>query len=151
MDSRDEERLYSLEQVREVLEGLPHFREIGLRLTEISRGRCVIRLEQDPRLVGNPDTGVVHGGVITTILDSAGGAAALTLVDKGLTLATLDLRIDYLRMAAPNHAIVGRAECYKRAKSVAFVRGTALCDDAEEPVASFSAAFVVGSVGFSLG
>jgi uncharacterized protein (TIGR00369 family) len=145
----DEEDLYPLGQVRETLEGLPHFRELGLAVSEFERGRCTLRIDPSPLLIGNPDTGALHGGVITTLLDSAGGAAAFSVVRRKQTVATLDLRIDYLRTAAPDRAIYGRAECYRLTRSVAFVRGVAFCD-AKKPVANFAAAFAVGSVGFSI-
>lgn len=144
----EEDRLYPLESVRQTLESLPHFRELGIQIVDLGRGICVAQLEASPRLVGNPETGVVHGGVITTLLDSVGGAAAFSVILKGQTVATLDLRIDYLRMSEPGQAIFGRAECYRLSRSVAFVHATAYCR-AEEPLAQCAATFMVGSVGFS--
>ncbi|MBE0617553.1 MAG: PaaI family thioesterase [Proteobacteria bacterium] len=149
MGRNEENDLYPIEQVREVLEGLPHFRELGIILVEIKRGSCTARLDAAPRLAGNPETGAVHGGVITTLLDSVGGAAAFSIIRRDQTVATLDLRIDYLRASEPGQAIYGRAECYRLARSVAFVRGTAYCKEAE-PLAQCAATFMVGSVGFSL-
>ncbi len=149
MGRTDEHDLYSLEQVRQVLEGLPHFRELGITLVELTRGRCLARLDASPRLAGNPETGAVHGGVITTLLDSVGGAAAFSSIRQGQTVATLDLRIDYLRASEPGRAIFGQAECYRLARSVAFVRGTAYCEETD-PIAQCAATFMVGSVGFSL-
>ncbi len=146
----EEDDFYPLAQVRQVLEGLPHFRELGITLVELTRGTCTARLDAVPRLAGNPETGAVHGGVITTLLDSVGGAAAFARIRRGQTVATLDLRIDYLRASEPGRAIFGRAECYRLGRTVAFVRGTAYCDEAE-PLAQCAATFMVGSVGFSLG
>lgn len=142
--------LYELTQVRQVLEGLPHFRELGMKITRLERGQCAAHLEYDSRLIGNPDTGVVHGGVITTILDSVGGAAAFSVVEEGRSVATLDLRIDYLKPAEPERTIRGFAECYKLTRNVAFVRGMAYHDDAKDPIANCTASFMVGSVGFTV-
>ncbi|NJD67563.1 MAG: PaaI family thioesterase [candidate division NC10 bacterium] len=144
-----EDDFYPLEQVRQVFESLPHFRELGITLVELTRGSCTARLDPAPRLAGNPETGALHGGVITTLLDSVGGAAAFASVRQGQTVATLDLRIDYLRASEPGRAIFGRAECYRLSRSVAFVRGTAYCEEAE-PLAHCAATFMVGSIGFSL-
>ncbi|MBI5443746.1 MAG: PaaI family thioesterase [Deltaproteobacteria bacterium] len=149
MKVRPEEELYPIDQVRETVGGLPQFQELGIRIVEVGRGVCVARLEPSPRLAGNPETGAVHGGVITTLLDSVGGAAALSVIRAGQSLATLDLRIDYLRMSEPGRAIFGRAECYRLSRSVAFVRGTAYCEETE-PLAHCAATFMVGSVGLSL-
>lgn len=143
--SRDETELYPLEKVRETLEALPHFQELGIRIVEVVRGACTARLEPSPRLVGNPDTGAVHGGVITTLLDSVGGAAAFSAVRLGQTVATLDLRIDYLRAAEPGLDLYGHAQCIKRTRSVAFVRGTAYDRDPEDPFATCIATFMLGA------
>jgi uncharacterized protein (TIGR00369 family) len=131
------------------LESLPHFQELGVRIVEVGRGVCVAQIDPSPRLAGNPETGVVHGGVITTLLDSVGGAAAFSVILRGQSVATLDLRIDYLRASEAGRAIFGRAECYRLSRSVAFVRGTAYCDGAEL-LAQCAATFMVGSVGFTL-
>ncbi|MHB8767213.1 MAG: PaaI family thioesterase [Deferrisomatales bacterium] len=144
-----EPELYPLEQVRQTMTELPHFRELGIRLVELVRGGCTARIEASPRLIGNPDTGAVHGGVITSLLDSVGGTAAFSAVRRGQSVATLDLRIDYLRMSEPGAAIVGRAECYRLSRNVAFVRGDAR-SEGRGPLAHFVATFMVGSVGFSL-
>lgn len=144
-----EEELYPLGQVRQTLEALPHFRELRVQLVELTRGSCVARLDPAPQLVGNPDTGAMHGGVITTLLDSVGGAAVFSVIGRGQTAATLDLRIDYLSMSKPGRVLFGRAECYRLTKNVAFVRGTAYCEG-EEPMAHCAATYMVGSVGFSL-
>ena len=145
----EEDVLYPLDQVRQTLESLPHFQELGIRIVEVGRGVCTAQIDPSPRLAGNPDTGAVHGGVVTSLLDSVGGAAAFSVIRRGQTVATLDLRIDYLRMSDPGRAIFGRAECYRLSRSVAFVRGMAYCDE-EEPMAHCAATFMIGSVGFSL-
>jgi len=150
METEELQGRYPLEQIRGVLEELPHFRELGLRIVDLARGTCVVQLDHDPRLIGNPDAGTVHGGVITTLLDSAGGAAAFSVVAEGQTVATLDLRIDYLRPAKSGAAILGRAECYRKTRTVAFVRGVAYHDTPEDPIANCTACFMVGSVGFSV-
>lgn len=145
----EEDALYPLEQVRQAMETLPHFQELGIRIVEAGRGVCVAQIDPSPRLAGNPETGAVHGGVVTTLLDSVGGAAVFSVIRRGQSVATLDLRIDYLRMSDPRRAIFGRAECYRLSRSVAFVRGMAYCDS-KEPLAHCTATFMIGSVGFSL-
>jgi uncharacterized protein (TIGR00369 family) len=48
-------------------------------------------------LVGNPASGVVHGGVITSIVDTTSAVSVAANMHDYETIATLDLRIDYLR------------------------------------------------------
>jgi acyl-coenzyme A thioesterase PaaI-like protein len=58
-------------------------------------------------------------------------------------IATLDLRIDYLRPAEPPRDVRARAECYKAGKQVAFVRAIAFHDDDQAPIASAAGTFMI--------
>jgi acyl-coenzyme A thioesterase PaaI-like protein len=69
-------------------------------------------------------------------------AAAL---DSFKYIATLDLRIDYMRAAEPGKDVFAKAHCFKVTKNVAFVRAVAYDDDPEDPVAAATAAFMLDS------
>lgn len=120
----------------------PYSRELGLRLHGVEPDWCVIKVLPDERLVGNPTTGVVHGGVITALLDSCYGLAIFVKLDKLRPMATLDLRIDYLKPATPGREIFGGAVCYKLGHELAFVRGAAYHDSPDDPIATSSAIFM---------
>ena len=98
-------------------------------------------------IVGDPDTGVVHGGVITALLDSASGHAVRDEHAGGdeISIATLDLRIDYMRPAEPGKTIYARADCYKTTRNVAFVRAGAFHDDPDDPIATSVGTFMLGT------
>ncbi len=83
----------------EAITGLPFSREIGMRLHRAGDGVAVLSVPYDERLVGDPETGVLHGGVITALLDTAGGWAVMAAAATLRSTATLDLRIDYMRPA----------------------------------------------------
>jgi len=89
--------------------------------------------------------GVVFGGVITTLLDHACGLSVMCSLKEAVGIATLDLRIDYLRAAVPGAELFARAECYKSTGSVAFVRGTAWDADPDDPFATSLATFMLGA------
>lgn len=120
----------------------PYSRELGLRLHGVEPDWCVIKVLPDERLVGNPATRVVHGGVITALLDSCYGLAIFVKLDKLRPMATLDLRIDYLKPATPGREIFGGAVCYKLGHELAFVRGAAYHDSPDDPIATSSAIFM---------
>lgn len=147
--THDEIKRYPLPGIQSILEKLPHIQALGLTAIELNRGSCLFEVQYGPHLVGNLESGVIHGGVITTLMDSAGGAAAFTVVPTGATVATLDLRIDYLKQAQPEKSIRGYAECYRQTQHVVFVKGHAYHDSPDDPIAHFVASFMVGSVGFA--
>ncbi|MCV2868280.1 PaaI family thioesterase [Defluviimonas sp. WL0002] len=127
---------------RQFIEAIPHSRALGMQLEDIGAGRAVIAMDYDPRFVGDPETGVIHGGAVSALMDTCGGAAVMSY--PGVTsTATLDLRIDYMRPATPGQRITARAECYNVTRSVAFVRATAHDDDPDRPVATATGAFTV--------
>jgi uncharacterized protein (TIGR00369 family) len=129
----------------EFVDHVPHCREIGMRCVRVGPCEATLMIPYREELVGDPTRGVVFGGVITTLLDQAGGVATLCSLPEITTIATIDLRIDYLRAAAPGRDLTGRAECIRRTRSVAFVRGTAWDDDPEDPFAICIGTFMLGA------
>lgn len=121
----------------------PHCRGLGFEVVSLEAGVCVAKLPYRPELVGDPVAGVLHGGVVTTLLDSAGGAAVVSALGTPTPLATLDLRIDYLRRQPPHRELFARVECYKRTKHVAFARGIAYDGDESDPVAAMAATYML--------
>lgn len=126
------------------IEALPHAKALGMEVVDIGDGVAEMALPYDARLIGNPKTGVLHGGAVSTLLDSTCGAAVMSHPDHPALTATIDLRIDYMRSAKPGQKITARAECYRVTRSVAFVRASATDGDAANgPVAMATGAFTV--------
>jgi len=128
---------------RQFIEAIPHARELGMTISEIADGKAVISMDYDPRLVGDPETGVIHGGAVSALMDTCAGAAVMAHPAAPVATATLDLRIDYMRTATPGEKITATAECYHVTRSVAFVRATAVDHDADRPVATATGAFTI--------
>lgn len=122
---------------------IPHVGELGIELIEAADGRGLMRLPWRSDLVGNPETGVLHGGVVTTLIDSVCGLACLTALEKPQPIATLDLRIDYLRPATPKRDIFAAAEAYKVTRQVVFLRATAYQDGPDDLVAAAVGTFML--------
>src|SRR5215217_3529850 len=97
----------------------------GLLLDRAAPGEAWASLPYRPVFVGDTATGVLHGGVVTAMLDESCGMAVQLALDGTSAIATLDLRIDYQKPATPGLAIKAHAVCYRTTRSIAFVRATA--------------------------
>ncbi|KPP92538.1 MAG: hypothetical protein HLUCCA08_16605 [Rhodobacteraceae bacterium HLUCCA08] len=128
---------------RQFIEALPFARALGLELTRIGEGEAEITLPWRDDLVGDPEAGVIHGGAVSALMDTCGGAAVMSHADVPAGTATLDLRLDYMRPATPGQALRAVAHCYHVTRSVAFMRAEAFDDDASRPVAAATGAFTV--------
>ncbi len=128
---------------RRFIEALPHSRALGMELVSLCDGHVVMTMPYDPRFVGDPATGVMHGGAVSALMDTASGAAVMSHPAGPVSTATLDLRIDYFRPATPGQPITARADCYHTTRSVAFVRVTATDADESRPVAAATGAFTL--------
>ncbi len=133
----------SLANARLFISALPHARALAMELTELGDGCAVVSMPWDARLVGDPATGVLHGGAVSALMDTASGAAVMCHPAAPVSTATLDLRIDYMRPATTGQPITARAVCHHVTRNVAFVRVTATDADESRPVAMGTGTFTL--------
>src|ERR1700761_7466542 len=117
----------------------------GLQLDRAEPGEAWSSLPYRPAFVGDTETGVLHGGVVTAMLDESCGMAVQLALDGTSAIATLDLRIDYQKPATPGLTIRAHSLCYRVTRSIAFVRSTAYQDSEDDPVATATACFMIGA------
>jgi uncharacterized protein (TIGR00369 family) len=134
---------------RVFIEAIPHAKALGIRLVEIGTAEARMAVGYDARLVGDPETGVLHGGVVTALLDSCCGTAVMVHPTGAIGTATIDLRIDYMRASTPGADLNAHAVCYHATRNVGFVRAVAWEDDEARPVATATGAFTIERAGAS--
>jgi uncharacterized protein (TIGR00369 family) len=118
---------------------------IGLRYVAHGPDWSELAIPYDERLVGDTSTGVLASGPILALMDMATSMAIWIKQQRFRAQATLDLRVDYIRPATPGKAVIGRGECYRITRSVAFVRGQAHDGDPADPVAHVAATYMFTS------
>ena len=123
----------------------PHARYLGIKVVETGPGFAVLMVPYRAELIGDPVRKVVFGGAITTLLDHGSGLAVACALDTFRSIATVDLRVDYLRAATPERDLYARVECYKVTRNIAFVRGIAYDGGPEDPFASCVGTMMLGA------
>ena len=99
-----------LDIVRDVYDNLPFNRHLGLKVEFLEFDRAGFGFTMTDELIGNTVHGILHGGVISTVLDTTGGmiatASALARMQNHpadevrewiARVGTIDMRVDYLR------------------------------------------------------
>lgn len=89
------------------MEDAPFSRLLGMKGEHIEPGRALLSLPVREDFVGDPRRPALHGGVLSALIDTAGGAAAWSALGPGESVSTVDLRVDYLepaRLAGPLRA-----------------------------------------------
>ena len=126
---------------------IPHSQEMGVEVVSAERNKAVLRIPFSEKLIGDPENGIIHAGVLLSLMDSVGGMATFCALPAMEAIATLDLRVDYLKPALAGKDLLAAGECYKLTNSVVFIRGVAYQDDVSDPVASCVATFMRASSG----
>lgn len=115
---------------------------LGLRYTAHGDDWVELELPWRADLAGETGGDTLASGPIVSLMDMASGMSIWQRSGTFVAIATLDLRVDYLRPAHPRRAVVGRAQCYRVTRSAAFVRGVAHDGDAARPVANLAGVFM---------
>ncbi|WP_153915409.1 PaaI family thioesterase [Shewanella sp. TC10] len=125
---------------------LAQCRRLNISVLEASEHHVLLELPYSQDIIGDPDTGVIHGGVVTTLIDTASGTCVVSaILEKYQSLEispTLDLRVDYMKPADPNKPVYAIAECYRLSANVAFTRAIAYQDSVDDPIAHAVGSFM---------
>ena len=117
----------------------------GQQLDRAAPGEAWTSLPFRPVFIGDTERGVLHGGVVTAMLDESCGMAVELALDGTRAIATLDLRIDYQKPAIAGLDVKAHSVCTRVARSIAFVHSTAYQVSEDDPVATATACFMIGA------
>jgi uncharacterized protein (TIGR00369 family) len=123
---------------------IPHGIDLGLCVEKAKHAEVVLRIPYQDLLLGDVDRGLIHGGVMTSVIDSASGLAVFCALPEMEAIATLDLRIDNMRPAVKDKDVYAWAKCYRLTSQIAFVRAVAY-QERDVPLVTSSSAFMRAS------
>lgn len=127
---------------RQFGEQVPHSRDLGVQVVAVEDDQVRMRLAPRPWLLADDDAGEICSSVLYSLADSAAGLAVLAAARNLTPVATLDLRMDYLRPAAGDRALLAVAHCHHLTDDVAFIHCEILSEGQEQPVATGTATFI---------
>ena len=145
-----------LEQLKEIYENImPFDRLLGIHIDSLSLTDIKVRIDMREELIGNVIRRILHGGVISSVLDLTGGLIASVELLKQLEniefgeiekrlarIGTIDLRVDYLR-AGKGDFFTASGSVLRKGNKVAVIR-TELCNDQNLLIAAGTGTYLVG-------
>ncbi|MFP4083635.1 MAG: PaaI family thioesterase [Desulfonatronovibrio sp.] len=87
---------------------IPFNRYLGIKVETASNGLARLFLPYRPEFTGDSRRPALHGGVLSTLIDTCGGMAVWTCCQVEDRIATIDMRVDYLR-PAPQKELVAES------------------------------------------
>jgi uncharacterized protein (TIGR00369 family) len=142
--------------LKEIYErGMPFHRLLKVQITTFTATDVEVRIDMREELVGNFIRGILHGGVISSILDLTGGLVASVELLKHLEgldveelakrmakIGTIDIRVDYLR-PGKGEFFTATGSVLRKGSKVAVVR-TELINDQKVLIAAGTGTYLIG-------
>lgn len=97
--------------------------QLNLGIEKVRQDGVVLRMPFNPDFCADSESTLLHGGMLTALLDSAFGMSNFISIEGLTSIATIDLRVDYLRPPRSRADVLVEAECYRQTRHVAFNSG----------------------------
>lgn len=104
---------------------------------------ALVRMPMRPEFIGDPSQGTLHGGPLTVLLDATFVAATYLALDRPVPIATIDLRIDYLKPVKAGAALYALCRCERITRHIAFLRGHVYVDSPDQTVALAASSYML--------
>lgn len=128
-------------------EQVPHSKDLGMEVLAVETDQVRMRLAPQPWQLSDDGTEDICSSVLYSLADSAAGLAVFAAAQELAPIATLDLRMDYLRPAAIGRALLASAHCRHLSDEVAFIHCEIFSEGEEQAVATGSATFMRNTAG----
>jgi uncharacterized protein (TIGR00369 family) len=137
-------KLSGREYLTEVMEGRmappPMARLLGFTISEIGAGTAVFQVTPDESTY-NP-LGMVHGGLLCTLLDSAAGCALHTTLEAGVGFSSIEIKVNFLKAVRANSGVIeARGRVVRAGRRIGFAAAEAYVGD--EIVGSASTSLLI--------
>lgn len=93
----------TLEEVQQLIDRGPYLRWLGLKVLALDEQSIEVRATWREEWVANPKLEQTHGGILAALIDFAADFALVGMV--GHAVPTIDMRVDYHRLAKPGDLI----------------------------------------------
>lgn len=112
----------SPEDLLALMDRVPFNRLLGIRGESAAPGRCVLALDVREDHLGDTRRPALHGGVVSALIDTAGGVAAWSALTGSESVSTVDLMVDFLEPARQAGPLRAEAELIRKGNRVCHVR-----------------------------
>jgi len=129
-------------EMQRLEDSIPQIRALGIEIMSLDGPVAISRLPYAAHLVGDPETGVLHGGAITTQIDNLSAVAMHSAIGHAVPCVTIDLRVEYLKPATPGLDIFARSECRRITRQIAFITSAAYHTE-DDPIALASCTYML--------
>ncbi|WP_114416337.1 PaaI family thioesterase [Marinospirillum perlucidum] len=110
---------------------IPHCKALNMQAEAVTDEGVLLSLEASSPFVGNAQRQLIHGGVLSVLMDTACGSAAIMQLPEPEVCPTIDLRLDHYRPATQGRKIYCRAWVTRLARQIVFTEGLIWQDEAE--------------------
>jgi acyl-CoA thioesterase len=104
--------------IKLLYERIPYYSTLGFELQEISNGEATFEIQIRKELTQN---GMIHGGVLASLVDSTCACAAFSLILPNGYATTIDLQVEFLKPVS-NGRLKAKAKCIKSGKNIFFCK-----------------------------
>ncbi len=124
----------------------PYFQLISMSIIELGEGTSLLEVSLGEKHL--QPFGMVHGGVFSSLIDASAFWAVYPLLDEGLGLTTVEMKLNYLSPTLKGK-MVAKGQCLKLGKTLAL--GQSEIHDQEGRLLAHGTATLMVLPGLSLG